>query len=115
MAVFAQKHKKLPRLAGTCGYFLLFRGQHNGRVPHSRLLKVVAGARDSFTYQITDMPLLSTFYEPLSQQLISVLGIHGLFVDTASRYACPRAEVGQAKRSGDMVDPSGSQDRLSRV
>jgi len=26
MAVFAQKHKKLPRLAGTCGYFLLFRG-----------------------------------------------------------------------------------------
>src|SRR5262249_21646494 len=65
-------HKKLPRRAGTCGYFLLFHGQHNGRVPHSRLLKV-AGARDSFTYQSTDMPLLSTFYEPLSKQLISVL------------------------------------------
>jgi len=37
----------------------------------------VAGARDSFTSQITDMPLLSTFYEPLSKQLISVLGPHG--------------------------------------
>ena len=34
----------------------------------------MAGARDSFTYQSTDMPLLSTFYEPLSKQLISVLG-----------------------------------------
>ena len=33
----------------------------------------MAGARDAFPYQITDMPLLSTFYEPLSQQLISVL------------------------------------------
>jgi hypothetical protein len=45
---------------------------------------VVAGARDSFTYQITDMPLLSTFYEPLSQQLISVLGHRSL--RTTSRY-----------------------------
>jgi hypothetical protein len=35
----------------------------------------VAGARDSFTYQITDMPLLSTFYAPLSKQLISVLAV----------------------------------------
>ena len=26
-----------------------------------------------FTYQTTDMPLLSTLYEPLSKQLISVL------------------------------------------
>ena len=32
------------------------------------------GARCSYTYQITDMPLLSTLYEPLSKQLISVLG-----------------------------------------
>ena len=65
MAMLAQKHKKLPRLAGACGYFLLFRGQHDGRVPHNRLLKV-EGARCSFTYQITGMPLLSTLYEPLS-------------------------------------------------
>jgi len=27
-----------------------------------------------FTYQTTDIPLLSTLYEPLSKQLISVLG-----------------------------------------
>ena len=32
------------------------------------------GARCFFTYQTTDMPLLSTLYEPLSKQLISVLG-----------------------------------------
>src|SRR5207253_8091423 len=73
MAMLAQKHKKLPRLAGACGYFLLFRGQHDGWVPHNGLLKV-EGARCSFTYQSTDMPLLSTLYEPLSKQLISVLG-----------------------------------------
>src|SRR5215510_10496846 len=72
MAMLAQKHQKLPRLAGAGGYFLLFRGQHNGRVPQNRFLKV-EGARCSFTYQITDMPLLSTLYEPLSKQLISVL------------------------------------------
>ena len=30
--------------------------------------------RGFFTYQTTDMPLLSTLYEPLSKQLISVLG-----------------------------------------
>ncbi len=35
---------------------------------------MVEEARCSFTYQITDMPLLSTLYEPLSKQLISVLG-----------------------------------------
>src|SRR5206468_7573482 len=73
MAMLAQKHKKLPRLAGACGDFLLFRGQHDGRVPHNGLLKV-EGAQCSFTYQITDMPLLSTLSEPLSKQLISVLG-----------------------------------------
>ena len=71
--MLAQKHKKLPRLTGACGYFLLFRGQHDGRVPHNGLLKV-EGARCFFTYQTTDMPLLSTLYEPLSKQLISVLG-----------------------------------------
>ena len=72
MAVLAQKHKKLPRLAGACGYFLLFRGQRNGRVPHNGLLTVV-GSRCSSTYQSTDRPLLSTLYEPLSKHLISVL------------------------------------------
>jgi hypothetical protein len=30
MAMLAQQHKKLPRLAGACGSFLLFRGQHDG-------------------------------------------------------------------------------------
>ena len=40
MAVLAQKHKKLPRLAGACGYFLLFCGQGNGWVPHNGLLKM---------------------------------------------------------------------------
>jgi len=34
----------------------------------------VEGARCSCTSQITDLPLLSTRYEPLSKQLISVLG-----------------------------------------
>src|SRR5438046_9970755 len=46
MAVLAQKHKKLPRLACACNYFLLFRGQRDGRVPHNGLLKV-AGSRCS--------------------------------------------------------------------
>jgi hypothetical protein len=46
VAVLAQKHKKLPRLTCTCGYFLLFQGQGNGRVPHNGLLTVV-GARCS--------------------------------------------------------------------
>ncbi len=31
------------------------------------------GARYFFTYQNTDLPLLSTLYTPLSKQLISVL------------------------------------------
>src|SRR5712691_7472683 len=75
MAALAQKHKKLPRLAGACGYFLLFRGQRDGRVPHNGLL-TVEGSRCSCTYQSTDMPLLSTPYEPLSKQLISVLDVH---------------------------------------
>ena len=69
----SRRNTKLPRLTGACGYFLLFRGQHDGRVPHNGLLKV-EGARGFFTYQTTDMPLLSTLYEPLSKQLISVLG-----------------------------------------
>jgi len=44
----------------------------------------VEGARCSFTYQITDMPLLSTLYEPLSKQLISVLGQGRRTMRTAS-------------------------------
>src|SRR5262249_8545602 len=67
-----QQHKTLPRLAGACGDFLLCRGQHDGRGPPKRLL-TVEGARCSCTSQITDLPLLSTRYEPLSKQLISVL------------------------------------------
>ena len=72
MAMLAQKHKTSASY-GVRGHFLLFRGQHDGRVPHNGLLKV-EGARCFFTYQTTDMPLLSTLYEPLSKQLISVLG-----------------------------------------
>ena len=44
MAVLTQKRKKLPCLASAYGYFLLFRGQGNGRVPHNAFLTVV-GAR----------------------------------------------------------------------
>jgi hypothetical protein len=36
----AQKHKKLPRLAGTGGYGLLFCAQRDGGMPHDGLLKV---------------------------------------------------------------------------
>jgi hypothetical protein len=45
-------------------------------MPHDGLL-TVEGAQDSSIYQNTNRPILSTLYEPLSQQLISVLGNHG--------------------------------------
>ena len=76
MAVLAQKHEKLPRLAGACGYCLLLRGQGNGRVPPNGLL---TGGRDTVlaaTYQSTDNPLLSTPLRALPKPLISVLGSH---------------------------------------
>ena len=74
MAVLTQKHKKLPRLAGAGGYFLLFRGQGNGRIPHNALLTVVRDTVLSSTYQSTTRPLLSILCKPLLKHLISVLG-----------------------------------------
>jgi hypothetical protein len=72
MASLAQKHKELSRLACTCDNLLLFRGQRDRRVPHDGLL-TMEGSRGSSTSQSTNRPLLSTLYEPLSKQLISVL------------------------------------------
>src|SRR5262249_19835345 len=54
--------------------FLLFRGQRDRRVPHDGLL-TVEGLQDASTYQSTNLPILSTLYQPLSKQLISVLGV----------------------------------------
>src|SRR5262249_56284228 len=71
MAVLAQKHKKLPRLTGACGDFLLFQGQRDRGVPHDGLLQV-AGSWCSAAYQIIPSPILST-PKPLFKQLISVL------------------------------------------
>ena len=64
MAMLAQKHKNFRVLRVRAAIFLLFRGQHDGRVPHNGLLKV-EGARCFFTYQTTDMPLLSTLYDAI--------------------------------------------------
>src|SRR4029450_54483 len=72
MAVLAQKHKKLPRLAGACGDCLLCRGQGNGRVPHHGLLQVVGHGACLYLSEHRS-PLLSTLYEPLPKHLISVL------------------------------------------
>ena len=73
VAALAQKHKKLPRLAGTGGDGLLFCAQRDGWTPHYGLLKV-EGLQPTSAYQITAMLLLSTLSEPLLKQLISVLG-----------------------------------------
>src|SRR5262249_60313373 len=43
-------------------------------VPHNGPLKM-EGSRCSLPYQSPGLPLLSTLYEPLSKQLISVLGV----------------------------------------
>src|SRR2546430_133776 len=76
MAALAQKHKKLPRLASTGGYGLLFCAQRDGWIPHHGLLKM-EGLQPISAYQITAMLLLSTLYAPLLKQLISVLGGQG--------------------------------------
>ena len=73
VAALAQKHKKLPRLAGTGGYGLLCCAQRDGWIPHAGLLKV-EGLQLTTAYQITAMLLWSTLSEPLLKQLISVLG-----------------------------------------
>ena len=73
VAALAQKHKKLPRLAGTGGYGLLCCAQRDGWIPHDGLLKV-EGLQPTSAYQITAMLLLSTLSKPLLKQLISVLG-----------------------------------------
>ena len=73
MAALAQKHKKLPRLAGTGGDGLLFCAQRDGWIPHDGLLKVEGLQPTSTYYQITALLLLSILSEPLLKQLISVL------------------------------------------
>src|SRR4030095_3898496 len=72
MASLAQKHKELPRLACAYDNLLLFRGQRDRWVPHDEFL-TVEGARSYSTYQSINFSLLSTLYELLSKQLISVL------------------------------------------
>lgn len=72
VAALAQKHKKLPRLAGTGGDGLLFCAQRDGWIPHHGLLKV-EGLQPTFAYQITAMLLLSTLYEPLIGKYLSSL------------------------------------------
>jgi hypothetical protein len=47
---------------------LLFRGQRDRLVPHDGLL-TVEGALDCSTYQSTNLPILSTLYEPLSKAI----------------------------------------------
>ena len=74
MAVLTQQDKKLPRLAGAYGDFLLVRGQGNGRVPHNVLLMVV-GHGSLLHLSEPSPPLLSTLYKPLPKHLISVLGV----------------------------------------
>src|SRR5262245_16533713 len=73
MAVLTQKDKKLARLAGAGGDFLLFWGQGNGRVPHNVLL-IVVGHGTLLHLSEHSPPLLSAVYKPLSKHLISVLG-----------------------------------------
>jgi hypothetical protein len=73
VAVLTQKHKKLPRLAGTGGDGLLCCTPRDRWIPHHRLLQV-EGLQPTSAYQIIARLLLSTLYEPLLKQLISVLG-----------------------------------------
>ena len=91
-----QKHKKLSRLTCACGHFLLFRDQRDRRVPHDGLL-TGEGAQDSSTYQSTNLPRLSTLYEALSKQLISVLALCAQVSVTAMRAAGVAAQDGQKK------------------
>src|SRR5215813_7856425 len=71
MASLAQKDKEFPGLACARYNLLLFRGQRNRWVPHNGLLK---GTGFFAHHQTTLLPLLSTLYDPLPEQLISVLG-----------------------------------------
>jgi hypothetical protein len=73
MASLSQKHKDFPRLTCAGDNLLLFRGQRHRRMPHDGLL-TVEGSRGSSTYHSTNLLILSTLYEPLSKQLVSVLG-----------------------------------------
>src|SRR5262249_35740664 len=71
MASLAQKDKEFPGLACARYNLLLFRGQRDRWVPHNGLLK---GTGFFAHHQTTLLPLLSTLYDPLPEQLISVLG-----------------------------------------
>src|SRR5262249_38184110 len=75
MASLAQKDKEFPGLACARYDLLLFRSQRDRWVPHDGLLK---GTGFFAHHQTTLLPLLSTLNDPLSEQLISVLGLaHG--------------------------------------
>src|SRR5205814_2648714 len=73
MAVLAQKHKKLPRLACACNYFLLFRGQRDGRVPHNGLLKVAGSRCSPPLIRAQTARSCRPLYGPRPKHLISVL------------------------------------------
>src|SRR4030095_5436159 len=89
MAALAQKHKELPRLACACDNLLLFRGQRDRWVPHDEFL-TVEGARSYSTYQSINFSILSTLYELLSKQLISVLGRVGCAHVSTGGATCSR-------------------------
>src|SRR4029434_671772 len=73
MPYSAQKDKEFPRLLCTCSNLLLFRAQRNGRVPHG---STPHSGRDTVLLHPSEhrYPILSTLSEPLSKQLVSVLG-----------------------------------------
>jgi hypothetical protein len=98
MSYRTQKAKELLRFLGTCNDLLLFRAQRGRRGPHTRLLKV-RGSRCSSTYPITHIPSLSTLYDPLPKQLISVLGHSG-----ASQGGDYLREPGHDARHAIIVD-----------
>src|SRR6266852_5173319 len=77
MAYPAQKDKELPRLLCPCGNLLLFRAQRDWRVPHGS-----TPHGGGYTVLLSPSehrcPSLSTLYEPLSKQLVSVLAVAAL-------------------------------------
>src|SRR5262249_50924710 len=100
MAPLSQKHKELSSLACACGNFLLFRGQRDRRIPHDGLL-TMEGVQDSSIYQSTNLPILSTLYEPLSKQLINVLAeVHFLLTEHRDTEAARRFLKKAIRRHG---------------
>src|SRR5467141_1245201 len=76
MTYGAQKDKEFPRLLCPRNNFLFLRAQRNGRVPHG--LTPYRGKCIVLLYPSEHRgPILSTLSEPLSKQLVSVLGAPG--------------------------------------